>query len=195
MKKILLVFSFLCLFANLAIGQSMTISHSPLSPNDTLWVEPGDTISFHYGGGGPHPMTSGHGSTASPVFFPTVTVNSGTPKAEFTLDSVGTYIFHCGTNPNNTNNWGTIIVMENIGIDELSNTVAIYPNPAYDVINIEDANLMDYEYQIFDVLGNVIEAGTFDESRTQISIQHLPSGTYVLRITGESAVIRTFQKL
>jgi len=194
MKKLSLLF--IALLSGVgAFAQSMTISHSPLSPNDTLWVQPGDTITFHHGGGGPHPMTSGHGSTASPVFFPTVTVNGAVPKAEFTLDSVGTYIFHCGTNPNNTNNWGTIIVAENIGLRELSQTVAMYPNPAVDFLFVEDAGLTGLSYDIVNILGNVVDHGVFDQSKARISVQSIPSGTYVLRITGSTIATRTFKKL
>lgn len=94
-----------------AQNASFTVMHAPLSPNDTAWVAVGDTIKFIYGGGGPHPMTSGHGTFApSPVFFPTVTVTLANPTANCVLDSVGVYLFHCGTNPGNTNNWGTIVV-------------------------------------------------------------------------------------
>jgi len=101
-----------------AQNASFTVKHAPLSPNDTAWVAVGDTIEFIYGGGGPHPMTSGHGTFApSPVFFPTVTVTSANPRANCVLDSVGVYLFHCGTNPGNTNNWGTIVVGQ-IGLDE-----------------------------------------------------------------------------
>ena len=140
-------------------------------------------------------MTSGHGSTSSPVFFPTVTVNSGTPKAEFSLDSIGTYTFHCGTNPGNTNNWGTIIVMETVGLDELSNTVAIYPNPTHDFLFVEDPKLIGHHYEIIDILGKTVESNVFSQNKTRISTAHLPAGTYMLRITGVSAVTRTFKKL
>ncbi len=94
-----------------AQNASFTVKHAPLSPNDTAWVAVGDTIEFIYGGGGPHPMTSGHGTFApSPMYFQTVTVTSASPRANCILDSVGVYLFHCGTNPSNTNNWGTIVV-------------------------------------------------------------------------------------
>ncbi|MBL7012819.1 MAG: T9SS type A sorting domain-containing protein [Candidatus Marinimicrobia bacterium] len=88
----------------------MHLAHSGITPSSTMTVEPGQEITFEYGGGGPHPMTSGQGSTTSPVHFPTVTVNSSNPIATFSLEEEGTYIFHCGTNPGNTSLWGTIIV-------------------------------------------------------------------------------------
>ena len=88
----------------------MNISHQGIQPSVSLTVEPGQEITFEYGGGGPHPMTSGHGSTDSPVFFTTVTVTSSNPVAVFSLQEEGIYLFHCGTNPGNTGNWGTIIV-------------------------------------------------------------------------------------
>lgn len=102
---------------NLTIGYTqdayMNISHLGLQPSSVMTVELDEEITFEYGGGGPHPMMSGFGNgTPSPVFFPTITVNSGNPIEVFTLSEVGTYFFHCGTNPGNSSNWGTIHVEE-----------------------------------------------------------------------------------
>ncbi len=116
----------------------MNISHQGLQPSSTLTVESGEDITFQYGGGGPHPMTSGWGNgTESPVFFPTVTVTASNPTEIFTLSESGTYIFHCGTNPGNSNNWGTIIVEEGEPEEE-------YPNG--------DVNA-DGEVNILDIVG------------------------------------------
>ena len=111
MKKaeLMIVFMLSGLFAQDAY---MNISHQGIQPSSTLTVESGQEITFEYGGGGPHPMTSGQGSTESPIFFPTVTVTSSDPIELFSLMEVGTYLFHCGTNPGNSSNWGTIIVEE-----------------------------------------------------------------------------------
>ncbi len=86
----------------------MNLAHSPgITPSDEITVEPGQTITFEYGGGGAHPMTSDNNS---PMYFPTVTVTSSNPIATFSLTDEGTYTFHCGTNPGNSNLWGTIHV-------------------------------------------------------------------------------------
>jgi hypothetical protein len=130
----------------------MHLSHSGISPSSTLTVIPNQAITFEHGGGGPHPMTSGHGSTNSPIFFPTVTVTSGSPIAVFSLIEVGTYIFHCGTNPGNTSLWGTIIVeeeVEEIIMGDLNGDL---------IINIQDVILV-----ISYIMGNLIEIDWYEQ--------------------------------
>lgn len=115
MKKLTILAIWLSIFSIDAFAQEayMNISHQGIQPLSTITVEPGQEITFEYGGGGPHPMTSGWGNgTPSPVFFPTITVTSSNPVETFILDVLGTYQFHCATNPGNSNNWGTIIVEE-----------------------------------------------------------------------------------
>ncbi|MBC8310728.1 MAG: T9SS type A sorting domain-containing protein [Candidatus Marinimicrobia bacterium] len=106
MKNMKLFISIIFTFSIL-ISQSMTLSHSGITPSSTLVVESGENITFIYGSGGSHPMTS---DNDSPVYFPTVTVSSGNPTAVFSLTAVGTYTFHCATNPGNSSLHGTIIV-------------------------------------------------------------------------------------
>jgi hypothetical protein len=88
----------------------MNISHQGIQPEQSIVVELGQEITFEYGGGGNHPMTSGTFNGDFPIYFPIVTVTSGNPIEVFSLTEVKTYTFHCGTNPGNTTNWGTIIV-------------------------------------------------------------------------------------
>lgn len=186
MKRFTLLLTLFVGTAAYAQQHTMTFSHSPITPNDTLWVAPGDTIEFVWGGGGPHPMTSGHGtSTPSPVFFPTVTVTSSSPKAQFTLDTVGTYLFHCGTNPSNSNNWGTIIV-EDVSIDEHEATVVtLFPNPALNEITIERAEDSDiHAYEIYDLTGRRVLTGTLENQSTTVDISSLPSGNYRVTCKG-----------
>ncbi|MBT5078737.1 MAG: T9SS type A sorting domain-containing protein [Candidatus Marinimicrobia bacterium] len=101
------LFIFIIFALSILLSQSMTLSHSGITPTSTLVVESGENITFIYGSGGSHPMTADNNS---PVYFPTVTVSSGNPTAVFSLTTVGTYTFHCNTNPGNSNLWGTIIV-------------------------------------------------------------------------------------
>ena len=112
MKQNLSLFSMLLFMVQVTVAQDayMNLSHAGISPSATMTVEPDQEITFEYGGGGSHPMTDGHGSTPSPVFFQTVTVTSSNPIATFSLEEEGTYLFHCGTNPGNSGLWGTIIV-------------------------------------------------------------------------------------
>lgn len=183
MKKLLLLSAFAVCLSAFGQNQSMTISHSGLSPNDTLWVTPGEQIDFIFGGGGAHPMTSGHGATASPVFFPTVTVTSTDPLATFSLTTIGTYIFHCGTNPANTANWGTIIVEELASIDESNapNSILLYPSPTNELLKI-NVNA-EGSYRIHDLSGKTLLDGDLVTGTTEINIADLKKGQYIFVFT------------
>lgn len=138
MKNIILFFTTI-LSLNFVHTQSMNLSHSGISPSSTLTVEPGVEITFIYGGGGPHPMTS---DSNSPMYFPTVTVTSSNPTAVFTLNDEGTYTFHCATNPGNSNLWGTIIIE--------SSEPEIY----YGDVNFDNTvNVLDIVNVVNDILG------------------------------------------
>lgn len=163
----------------MAQNQSMTISHAGLQPNDTLWVYPGEPIDFIFGSGGTHPMTSGQGSTPSPVFFPTVTVSTSNTLETFSLTTVGTYIFHCATNPNNTDNWGTIIVENQASVDELqTNTLTLHPNPAKQTVQFNAST--SGEYIINDITGRLVQHGDVEKGNVLLDIQRLKSGQYYL---------------
>ena len=178
----LIAFAFVTLTVS-AQMPSMNISHQGLQPNDTLWVAPGDSILFIHGGGGPHPMTSGHGMNPSPVFFPTVSVTVSVPTAVFTLDSVGTYLFHCGTNPSNNMNWGTIIVdPAYANMDEqVLQGVKLYPNPIQDVLKIH-APLRDVDLELIGFNGQVVMHRTLALGENSMDVSGLAAGTYTVRL-------------
>jgi plastocyanin len=152
MKKIFYTIALILLSTMYAQDAYMHLSHSGISPSSTLTVIPNQEITFEHGGGGSHPMTSGQGNTNSPIFFPTVIVTSGNPIAVFSLTEIGTYIFHCGTNPGNTSLWGTIIVEE----DE--EEIILGDLNGDGTINIQDI-ILEISY----VMGNLPDIDWFDQ--------------------------------
>ena len=188
MKQMLLS-SLMVFFTTILLAQfpSMTISHQGLAPSDTLTVFAGDSITFNYGGGGPHPMTEGWqtGQTSTPVPFPTQTVTSAIPKKTFALDTPGVYYFHCGTNPMNSDNWGKITVLESVatGVKEKEDiSYNIYPNPVKSILHIQG---FDEPRKIYDLTEK--EIMEVNESKT--SVEQLPAGIYILRINSFSSLI------
>lgn len=195
MKTIITYIGAILLFNNFGFGQnqSMTIAHTGISANDTLWVTPGEQIDFIYGSGGNHPMTSGQGATPSPVFFPTITVSSSIPLVTFSLTTEGTYIFHCGTNPGNTDNWGTIIVSATNSINEnyANPTFELFPNPSAEVISIELGSQEIGEYTIFDLNGKSVMVGSVSTHENQIAVSTLDAGHYTITISINGKVSST----
>lgn len=184
MKITLITAAFFAL-SSLTFGQnqSMTIAHSGITPNDVLTVFAGDSIDFIFGSGTTHPMTEGWGSgeSSTPVPFVTQTVSSTISSVTFALDAVGTYYFHCGSNPSNEAVWGKIIVLE-AGTAETtelnkSNTFSIYPNPVNNILNIKE---IEGESSVFDIDGKVVLIIT--EASTDVS--HLDAGIYFIEVNG-----------
>ena len=167
-----------------AMAQEMTIAHTgittvPVSTDKSLTVTVGETITFKYGGGQTHPMTESHpntGAASAPIPFVTQTVSSSIPTTTFQLNTVGTYVFHCGNNTGSDKNYGTIYVTEGTtSIDEVvNNPISIFPNPATNNITIE--GLTDIA-QLLDVNGKKVmdlTNGTFD-------ISDLSTGSYIVK--------------
>lgn len=195
MKTIITCIGAFMLSINFGFGQnqSMTIAHTGISSNDTLWVSSGEQIDFLYGSGGTHPMTSGQGATSSPVFFPTITVSSSIPLVTFSLTTEGTYIFHCGTNPGNTDNWGTIIVSATNSIDEgsMNPSFKLFPNPTAEKITIEFESQEIGEYSIFDQKGKIVQSGFVSNNHNQVAISTLETGQFIFSLTVDGKVSTT----
>jgi len=165
------------------IAATFTVQHSGLAPSDEATVNVGDTIQFIYGGGGPHPMTSGHGTgIESPIFFPTVTVTAGSPEAFCTLEEPGVYYFHCGTNPGNSNNWGTLNVVDpTLGIGERPvGTWVPSWNASLRQISLNGTSLPS-EVALLDMSGKLAQSWSIAGSNATLQVADLPTGMYILR--------------
>jgi len=166
------------------VAASFTVSHMGLAPSSEATVNIGDTVLFIYGSGGPHPMTSGHNQTPSPTFFPTVTVTSGEPEATATFDEAGVYYFHCGTNPNNSNNWGTLTVVDpnnpNAVSEEAASAWTLQTNVVRNEVVLNGQNWPE-EVVLFSMSGQAIQRWNPALSGGVLSVAGLPQGTYVLR--------------
>jgi len=78
-----------------------------------------------------------------------------------------------------------------VGTENLSNTefdrqntVAVYPNPAKNILNINlsDYSLVNNSYQILDLNGRVVLQGNLNSATNQINIENLSSGLYLFKV-------------
>ena len=65
-----------------------------------------------------------------------------------------------------------------------SSLVSVYPNPSRDFLNIEGLARHSYEYEVIDVSGRVIFAGSSEDNK--IDLQYLQKGVYTLVIKARS---------
>ena len=85
------------------------------------------------------------------------------------------------------------------GLDqiELNFSVRVYPNPTIDqvILDVPAANGKNLEYVLTHLDGQVLARKRVLEPETQISVNHLPTGTYFLSILLNSQTARTFKIL
>jgi len=81
-------------------------------------------------------------------------------------------------------------------IDNISenNSVTISPNPSFDVLSVQYSSQYDHKnFIIFDMYGKIVRSGFLDKGATLLSIQDLPSGIYLFRISnGNNEINKKF---
>jgi hypothetical protein len=84
------------------------------------------------------------------------------------------------------------------GFDEHTDiklSVATYPNPVEDILILktEAENPVDYNYQIFDMNGNLIETNKIVSNESVIFMGNLTPSIYFLKVTEGQKEIKTFK--
>lgn len=85
--------------------------------------------------------------------------------------------------------------LSNPELTTLNLTAVTYPNPATDyvVISISDAKLKDLSFNLYDLQGRAVSQGQVNQSITQIDMQSLAIGTYVLKVNQNNQELKTFK--
>lgn len=63
--------------------------------------------------------------------------------------------------------------------------VSVYPNPAYDVLNIKADNTLLESYTITNSIGTLVASGALAKPLTEVNIKSLPAGVYFVNLKGE----------
>ncbi|NOU45612.1 MAG: T9SS type A sorting domain-containing protein [Bacteroidales bacterium] len=120
-----------------------------------------------------------------------VTNNVFDPSAAGAGDHAITYTWSDGNDCTNSASI-TLSVNNCLGIDELSSATLVYPNPATDRITIVlTDNRVIGEIALFNLMGTkVFEKSSINVSGlVTIPVQDIPSGNYIIRITGNNESI------
>ncbi|MEN3325158.1 T9SS type A sorting domain-containing protein [Mariniflexile soesokkakense] len=114
--------------------------------------------------------------------------------------SVGQLVYTTNSGSNGTLTQG---IQQSIEVFSLSNPeftgvalkLATYPNPTTDfiVLKLKDANLKGLTYTMYDIQGKTIAKGRALKETTQISMQHLEMGTYILKVNQSSKELKSFK--
>lgn len=88
-----------------------------------------------------------------------------------------------------------LFILSNTEHTTVNLTAVTYPNPTSDyvVLSISDANLTYLSYTLHDLQGRLVAKGLTTQSNTQIDMQSLTIGTYVLIVNQNSQKLKTFK--
>jgi len=114
--------------------------------------------------------------------------------------SVGQVVYTINTGSNGSVSQGVqqsieILILSNPELIALTLTAVTYPNPTTDyvVLMLKDSNLTDLSYAMYDVQGRVISKGEIQQEATQITMQNLAVGAYILKVSQRNQGIKTFR--
>lgn len=79
-----------------------------------------------------------------------------------------------------------------IGLEEAkANFLSIYPNPNAGILHISHPQLAKGQLDLFDALGHyIIEAQAVYGTETEVNVEHLPAGTYYVRLSNADQVLQ-----
>lgn len=88
-----------------------------------------------------------------------------------------------------------LFTLSNTELTTVNLTAVTYPNPTTDyiVLAITDATLSDLSYALYDLQGRAVTKGLTTQSTTQIDMQSLATGTYILKVNQNNKALKTFK--
>lgn len=116
----------------------------------------------------------------------TSTDNSGAITIKFVSDNSG-----------NTYGWEGNVDCDSMGVNDVadSNEITIYPNPATNVLNIVSQKLTIESVKLTDTSGRMVVTNQLNKMNTQLNIDHLPKGVYMLNIkVGDKTITKKIIK-
>jgi hypothetical protein len=85
--------------------------------------------------------------------------------------------------------------LSNPALTTVKVTAVTYPNPTSDyvILKISDSALNNLSYTLFDVTGKAISNGIITNGDTQIAMQQLAIGIYILKVNRHNQELKTFK--
>jgi len=88
-----------------------------------------------------------------------------------------------------------LFTLSNPQLTTINLDAVVYPNPSSDYImlNIIDNELTGLSYVLTDIQGKVVSNEKINSIHTQLSLERLSVGTYVLKINQNNSELKTFK--
>lgn len=76
----------------------------------------------------------------------------------------------------------SLVLVKPTGLDDRTQSILIYPNPAKDVLHIDNPNKSSFGYSMINATGKTVAAGSFNTSSGVIDVSSLTQGVYFVRL-------------
>jgi hypothetical protein len=88
-----------------------------------------------------------------------------------------------------------LFTLSNPQLSTVNLSAVIYPNPTSDyvMLKISDTALYNLSYHLIDINGKAISNGSLTNGDTQINMQQLAIGMYILKVSQNSQELKTFK--
>jgi hypothetical protein len=88
-----------------------------------------------------------------------------------------------------------LFTLSNPELTTVNVTAVTYPNPTTDVVvlALTDANLIGISDVLYDLKGRAVGKGVVTQNNTQIGMQRLAIGTYLLKVNQNNQELKTFK--
>ena len=114
--------------------------------------------------------------------------------------TVGQLVYTTNTDTGGTVTQGVqqsfeLFTLSNPELTTINLTAVTYPNPASDyiVLKITDSALDNLSYKLIDINGKAIANGSITNTDTQINMQSLALGMYILKVNQNNQELKTFK--
>lgn len=114
--------------------------------------------------------------------------------------SVGQVVYTTATGTNGSITQGVqqsyeISTTLDISKATISLEMNVFPNPTTNFLylKLSSEKTENLSYQLYDVLGKVIESKKINDYSTTIKIETLPKATYFLKVTNNQNIVKTFK--
>jgi hypothetical protein len=80
------------------------------------------------------------------------------------------------------------------GLEELAQSIRVFPNPATDELHIESSSVLSGEYMLFDAAGRKVLEGGLTGSMTLISLNGFAPGMYTVQLNNQTIPVRIIKQ-
>jgi hypothetical protein len=88
-----------------------------------------------------------------------------------------------------------IITFSNPELTDIALFAVAYPNPTTDkiMLSLRNFDLTDLSYSLYGLSGSIISSALLREFQTEITMQNLPSGVYILKVNKNNTELKIFK--